>query len=116
MTPAEIVREHLLAAALDRQAAVERVEVARIVLAPGEKTGRHHHPCPVFGYVAAGTIRFRVEDREERSLGAGDAFHEPANTRISHFDNAHDAEPAVFVAFYLLPPDEERLIVAEADT
>jgi quercetin dioxygenase-like cupin family protein len=111
--PAQIVRDRLLAVALDAGHAVERVEVARIALAPRQQTGRHHHPCPVVGYVAAGAIRFQVEGQAERVLGAGDAFHEPLNARIAHFDNASDTERAIFIAFYLLPPGEDRLIVAE---
>jgi quercetin dioxygenase-like cupin family protein len=93
---------------------IERVQGARIALAPRQATGRHHHPCPVVGYVAAGTIRFQIEGQPEHIVGAGDAFHEPANARIAHFDNASDTEPAVFVAFYLLSPGEDRLIVAGA--
>ena len=38
-------------------------------------------------------------------------FFEPADTRIASFDNSSDSEPATFVAFYLLPSGEERLIV-----
>ena len=45
-----------------------------------------------------------------RLLAAGDAFHEPAGVEIPHFDNASDAESAVFLACYLLPPGETRLI------
>jgi quercetin dioxygenase-like cupin family protein len=108
-----IVREPLLAAHLDGTPAIERVRSARIALAPGQATGRHHHPCPVVGYVAAGTIRFQIEGQPDRILTPGDAFHEPAGARIAHFDNASDTERAVFIAFYLLPPGEERLIVAE---
>jgi quercetin dioxygenase-like cupin family protein len=44
------------------------------------------------------------------TLQAGDAFFEPANVRIPHFDNASETDAAVFVACYLLPPGEDRLI------
>ena len=47
---------------------------------------------------------------EERTLCAGDAFHEPAGAPIAHFDNASKDEPATFIAFYLLPPGEDSLI------
>jgi hypothetical protein len=56
--------------------------------------------------VSAGAIRFQVADGPVISLQAGDAFHEPANVRIPHFDNASDTEAAVFIACYLLPPGE----------
>jgi quercetin dioxygenase-like cupin family protein len=107
--PPPIVRESLLTAVLDG-APVERVQVARIELAPGQETGLHVHPCAVVGLITSGTIRFRVEGEEEQTLHAGDAFHEPAGARIAHFDNASEGEPAAFVACYLLPPGETRLI------
>jgi quercetin dioxygenase-like cupin family protein len=106
-----IIREPLLTAMLAAGTAVERVEVARIELGPAQQTGLHFHPCPVAGTVVSGTIRFQVEGEEERTLQAGDAFFEPANTRIANFDNQSDDETAMFVAFYLLPEGEERLIV-----
>ena len=85
---ADIVRVPLLDAALEARPEIGHVRSARIELAPGQETGRHRHPCDVVGYVAAGTIRFQVEGEEERTLGAGDAFHEPAGAPIAHFDNA----------------------------
>jgi len=105
-----IVREPLLTAMLDG-ARVARVESARIELAPGQRTGLHFHPCPVVGSVVAGTIRLAVEGEPERTLRQGDAFYEPADTRIAAFDNESEQEPATFVAFYLLPEGEDRLIV-----
>ena len=105
-----IVRHQLLRAELDGAQAVDRVEVARIELRPAQETGRHRHPCPVAGYVISGTIRFQVAGEAEAILSAGDAFFEPPDAEIAHFDNASDREPATFVACYLLPPGEERLI------
>ena len=105
-----IVRQRLLAGAIDGEARVERVEVARIELAPGQEAGLHLHPCPVVGYVVSGAIRFQVAGESQVALSAGDAFFEPANVEIAHFDNASDDVAATFIAFYLLPPGEERLI------
>ena len=107
-----IVRTSLLSAALGASVAVERVQVTRIDLGPLQATGRHFHPCPVVGYVVAGQIRFQIEGEAAQMLGAGDAFFEPANTTILHFDNVSDGEPARFIASYLLPAGEERVIVA----
>jgi quercetin dioxygenase-like cupin family protein len=108
--PAPIIRESLLSVAFATETSVERVEVARVELAPGQPAGRHFHPCDVVGYIAAGVIRFQVAGEPETMLGPGDAFHEPADREIPHFDNASDEQPATFVAFYLLPPGEQRLI------
>jgi hypothetical protein len=46
----------------------------------------------------------------ETILETGQAFHEPADVEVPHFDNASDDEAAVFVACYLLPPGEDRVI------
>lgn len=45
-----------------------------------------------------------------KTLKAGDAFFEPANTKILHFDNASAIEPMTFIAFYLLGKGEDELI------
>jgi quercetin dioxygenase-like cupin family protein len=60
--------------------------------------------------VLAGSIRFQVADGPATILQAGDAFHEPAGVEIPHFDNASEDGAAVFMACYLLPPGEDRVI------
>jgi quercetin dioxygenase-like cupin family protein len=101
---------NLLSAALTGPPSVERVEMARVELAPGQPAGRHFHPCDVVGYIESGAIRFQIAGEPERMLKAGDAFHEPANQEIAHFDNASGEQPATFLACYLLAPGEQRLI------
>ncbi|HUA05987.1 MAG TPA: cupin domain-containing protein [Solirubrobacteraceae bacterium] len=108
--PAPIVREGLLSAEIAGGTTVERIETARVELAPSQAAGRHFHPCHVVGYIVAGTIRFQIAGETEAILEAGAAFHEPAGLEIAHFDNASDSLPATFVACYLLPPGETRLI------
>ena len=108
--PPPIARTALLEATLQADTEVERVTVARVELPPGQPAGLHLHPCPVVGFVIAGVIRFQVADGPVVTLQAGDAFFEPANVRIPHFDNLSTTEAAVFVASYLLGPGEERLI------
>jgi quercetin dioxygenase-like cupin family protein len=105
-----IVRRALLTAVMDGTESVDRVEVKSITLAPSQRTGLHRHPCTVVGYVADGAISFQVEGQSPKILRQGDAFHEPLNARILHFDNASDSAPATFIAFYLLAAAEERLI------
>jgi quercetin dioxygenase-like cupin family protein len=60
--------------------------------------------------VVAGVIGFQVADGREVTLQPGDAFFEPANVHIPHFDNLCTTETAVFIASYLLGPGEDRLI------
>jgi quercetin dioxygenase-like cupin family protein len=108
--PPPVVRKALLKAALEAETEVDRVEVARVELAPAQPAGLHLHPCPVVGWVVTGLIRFQIADRPPVLLRAGDAFFEPANVPIPHFDNSSETEAAVFIACYLLPPGEDRLI------
>jgi quercetin dioxygenase-like cupin family protein len=104
------MRRTLLNATLQAGTEIERVEVARVELAPAQPAGLHLHPCPVIGWIVAGVIRFQVADGPVVTLQAGDAFFEPANVRIPHFDNSSETEAAVFIACYLLAPGEHRLI------
>jgi quercetin dioxygenase-like cupin family protein len=109
--PAPILRRDLLTAVLGQEPPIERVQITRVQLAPGQAAGRHLHPCHVIGCVLEGAINFQIAGEAARSLEAGDAFHEPSGVEIAHFDNAAEAAPAVFIAAYLLPPGETRLIV-----
>ena len=108
-----IVRRALFAVPLGDGTVVERLEVAEVTLAPGQASGRHRHPCPVVGCVMSGAVRVQVDGQDARTVEAGNAFYEPAGERIVAFDNVSDTDPAVFIAFYLLPPGEERLILME---
>jgi quercetin dioxygenase-like cupin family protein len=108
--PPPIVRTALLDATLRADTEVERVKVARVELAPGQPAGLHLHPCPVVSWVIAGAIKFQVADGPVVTLQAGDAFFEPADVPIPHFDNLSAIEPAVFIASYLLGPGEDQLI------
>ena len=105
-----VQRHDLLTAALGNSRAVDRVEIKRIDLAPGQATGPHRHPCPVVGHIVSGSIRFQIEGRPAKMLHAGDAFFEPANLRIRSFDNSSPREPATFVACYLLGAEEHDII------
>ncbi|HLH01955.1 MAG TPA: cupin domain-containing protein [Bryobacteraceae bacterium] len=102
-----IVRKPLLKADVGAKT-IGTVDVREIRFSPNQKTGLHEHPCPVVGYVVSGTILFHVEGHEPQVLHAGDAFYEPANTRILQFDAAD--QPATFITNYLLAPGETQLI------
>lgn len=103
-----VIRTLLLTAAMVGGTHVERVEIHRIELAPRQRTGLHLHRCPVVGVVMRGSIFFALDGEPGRVLEAGDAFYEPADTHVLHFD-ARD-EGATFVAYYLLGPGEHELI------
>jgi quercetin dioxygenase-like cupin family protein len=109
MAIADIIRTALLTAPIDGTKTIDRVEVQEIAFPAHQQSPLHLHPCPVIGLVTKGTIRFQIDGQPSQELHAGDAFFEPANTRILHFD-AIDG-PATFVACYLLSQDDRELIV-----
>lgn len=104
-----IGRTQKLTALLAGAKLVERVEVVEVSFPAYQQAGRHLHPCPVIGCVIAGTILFQIEGQPEQLLKPGDVFFEPANQPIRHFDNPA-AEPAAFLAYYLLGSDDHELI------
>lgn len=108
VTSQAIIRTPLLTAVIDGTKTVERIEVKRIDFSPRQQTGLHLHPCPVVGFITKGSIFFQLEGQPAKVLKAGDAFFEPANTRVLHFDAQEQS--ASFVAYYLLGPGEHKLI------
>lgn len=107
-----IVRKQLLCSATGASA-LTSVDVREIHFEPGQQTGRHLHPCHVFGYIVEGTAQFQIEGQTVQTLPAGSAFHEPAETVIADFSNASASEPMTFVAFYLLNGDQELIKMIE---
>jgi quercetin dioxygenase-like cupin family protein len=105
-----ITRKPLLTAALGSLTSIDRVEVKQIDLAPGQATGLHRHPCSVVGYIVAGAINFQIDGHPMQCLHSGEAFYEPRDVRITHFDNASTTDHATFIAFYLLGAGEHELI------
>jgi quercetin dioxygenase-like cupin family protein len=112
MSQLAIERCQLLDAALGRRN-ITNVDVRRITLSPGQKTGRHQHPCPVVGYIASGTGFFEIEGEAAELLPVGSAFHEPAGRVIAEFGNASDVTPLTFIAFYLLDGEQELITMLE---
>jgi quercetin dioxygenase-like cupin family protein len=95
---------------LEPAKSVSRVEVQRLTLPPGGKSGRHIHAGPVVSYVLSGRIVVQPKGEQPHTYTAGQSIVEPANTPIEHFDNLSATEPAVFVANYLLSADDHELV------
>lgn len=112
MSQEKVRREDVLLAMLDKET-VSKVDIKKIVLPPGLAAGRHLHPCPVVGYIVSGRVLFQVEGEEKKVLKKGDAFYEPKNKTILHFDNASPDEPLEFMAFYLKEGDEALIQMLE---
>jgi quercetin dioxygenase-like cupin family protein len=105
MNQPPIERKELLKAVF-KNGVFTSADVREITLQPGQRAGRHLHPCAVLGYIAAGTAIYQIEGEPEQILPAGSAFHEPAGAIIAEFGNVSDSEPMTFVAFYLLNGDQ----------
>lgn len=104
-TMTTIVRKPLLTALVGGRP-VGTVDIREIQFQPGRATGRHLHPCPVIGYIAAGAAVLEIDGQPPQPLPTGSAFYEPADTVIARFDNASATEPMTFIACYLLRADE----------
>lgn len=107
-----IQREHLTTASVHRH--VDRVEAYRVHLQPGQQADPHHHPGGVVGLVEQGRIAYERDGEGTVKLAAGDAFFEPAGAHVSRFDNLSAAEPATFVAYYLLTGDQSLISFDQA--
>ena len=101
MSVGTITRKQLLTASLQNKS-VSSVDVREIVFEPGQETGLHKHPCPVFGYIAEGEAVLELRGKAPQRLPAGSAFYEPAETVILRFDNASQEKKLKFIGFYLL--------------
>ena len=103
-----IIRNHLLTADLGKKE-ITKVQIDYVTLKGGQSGGRHLHPCPVVGYILAGTAIMQIEQEPLCVLQCGEAFYEPAEMHISEFGNYSETEELCFVAIYLLNGDQETI-------
>jgi mannose-6-phosphate isomerase-like protein (cupin superfamily) len=109
-TFADVTREPLATVQIQPGKAVDRVEVKKLTITPGGKTGLHTHPGPVISYVVQGTLVVKVKGEAEKTFKPGEVIYEPGNTMIEKFDNGSTTEPAVFITDYLLSADDKEII------
>jgi quercetin dioxygenase-like cupin family protein len=55
------------------------VTAVEIILQPGQQTGWHTHPVPLFGYILEGELTVDYGARGERTYRQGDGFAEATN-------------------------------------
>ncbi|MDM1554690.1 MULTISPECIES: cupin domain-containing protein [Chryseobacterium] len=103
----QIVRKELFKASVNQK--VTAAEVQEITMVGGQTAPKHLHPCPVIGMIKSGEAVFQIEGQESMVLHEGDAFYEPKNVNILHFDNASKEKPLVFTAIYLKKDHEENI-------
>lgn len=109
-TLADVTREPLATLQIQPGKPVDRVEVKKLTISPGGKTGLHSHPGPVISYVVQGALIVKIAGGEEKTFKPGEVICEPGNTTIEKFDNASPTEPAVFIADYLLSAGDKEII------
>ncbi|WP_223559311.1 cupin domain-containing protein [Chryseobacterium lathyri] len=102
-----ISRKELLKTVINQK--VKTTEIQEITLVPGLEVPKHLHPCPVVGIIKSGEAVFQIEGQPKIILHEGDAFYEPKNVKILHFDNASAEKPLVFTAIYLKEGNEENI-------
>jgi len=105
----QLTRKDLLNAIVNQKVSV--VEIKEVNMTGGQEAPKHLHTCPVVGYIVSGRVLFQIEGQESEILKEGDAFYEPKNKTILHFDNASKDKPLTFVAFYLKEQHEENIKV-----
>ena len=86
--------------------------VIEVRYAPGGRSAAHRHPCPVFAYVAEGSVRCGLGDGPMEVFTAGHGWYEAPMTR-HRSENASTTAPARLVAFFVC--DSKRpLVLPEA--
>ena len=108
MTP-PVMRKDLLTAIITGGKPVTKVEIQEVTMNIGVDAPLHLHPCPTVGVVTEGEIIFEIEGGRNQHLKVGDAFYEPADVRVTKFNNDGDT-PAKFVVFYLLGENDEQTV------
>jgi len=74
--------------------------VIEVKYGPGGKSAPHRHPCPVFAYVAEGSVRSGLGDGPMEIFSAGQGWYEAPLTR-HRSENASTSAPARLVAFFV---------------
>ncbi len=76
-----------------------QITAAIVTLAPGEETGRHRHPVPLYGQVLSGELTVDYGEHGRKTYRAGDAFMEAMNT----WHNGHNSGdgPLRILAVYM---------------
>jgi len=77
------------------------VTLVEVNYGPGESSMPHSHPCPVIGYVLAGTLRTLVKGEPESIYKPGDSFYEAPTGVHQVSANASDKVPAKFLAYFV---------------
>ena len=81
----------------------QEVRVLTASFKPGDKTVFHTHRSPVTVYVLEGRFTLDLEGRAPVTLGAGQAYVEPPDVKMTGY-NQSATEPLRVVIFYVSEP------------
>jgi quercetin dioxygenase-like cupin family protein len=81
----------------------QEVRVLTAAFKPGDKTVFHTHRSPVTVYVLEGQFTLDLDGRPPVVVGAGQAFVEPPNVKMTGY-NKSSTEPLRVVIFYVSEP------------
>jgi quercetin dioxygenase-like cupin family protein len=82
----------------------QAVRVLTASFKPGDKTVFHTHRSPVTVYILEGAFTLELEGRAPVVIGAGQAFVEPPNVKMTGY-NRSTTEALRLVIFYVSEPD-----------
>ena len=74
------------------------VTAALVRIFPGNATGWHQHPVPVYAYMLEGALTVAMKDGKKYIFKKGDAILEVMNTLHNGYNSG--SEPATLVVFY----------------
>jgi quercetin dioxygenase-like cupin family protein len=77
----------------------DEVTILKVTIPPGESTGWHKHPFPVFAYVLEGSLTVESENNKIILLTKNSSFPEVINTY--HNGTNRGTENVVLIAFYM---------------
>ena len=70
-----------------------------VTLAPGEETGQHRHPVPLYGQVLSGQVTIDYGEHGSKTYQAGEAFMEAVGTW--HNGRNSGGEPLRILAIFM---------------
>ena len=95
-----ITRKNLQESNIETQC-FSNIKTTEIEFKEGFKAPKHKHPCIVIGYIISGECLFQIEGEKAIVLKKGEAFIEPAEKTIIHFNNNSESQKLKFVVTYL---------------
>jgi quercetin dioxygenase-like cupin family protein len=90
-----------------------RATTVEVTLEPGQASAPHRHPGPVFGYVIEGEYEWAIDDKQPRTLKAGDTFYEPTGCLHRVSKNPANMGKTRVLAVVLHPEDVKDIVIPE---